>query len=55
MTKKKKKFTNEMVPHIWNSQTIEVRGEIFLTGGSIANSKTYLNSLYKVDETNWKL
>ena len=43
----------EQVPHIWNCQSIEVRGTIFVTGGSIANTKTYLKSTYKIDETSW--
>ena len=32
-----------------------MRGVIYITGGSIANSKTYLNTTYKIDETNWKV
>ena len=55
MTKKKKKLTNESVPHIWNSQSLEVRGTIYLTGGSLANTKTYLKSLYRLNELSWKL
>jgi hypothetical protein len=46
---------NEKLPHIWNCQSIEVRGVIYVTGGSIANTKTYLKSTYKIDESNWKL
>jgi hypothetical protein len=45
----------EAVPHIWNCQSIEVRGQIFVTGGSIANTKTYLKSVYKIDEGTWKM
>lgn len=55
MTKKKKMFKNEVIPHIWNSQSIEVRGTIFITGGSIANSKNYLKTVYKLNEMTWKL
>ena len=54
-TKKKKKLTNEKVPHLWNSQSVEVRGTIYITGGSIASSKTYLKSMYRLNEMNWKL
>lgn len=43
------------VPHIWNCQSIEVRGSIFVTGGSIANTKTYLKSTYKIEEANWRM
>ena len=46
---------NEQVPHIWNCQSIEVRGQVYITGGSIANSKTYLKSTYKVDEGTWQI
>lgn len=55
MTKKKKMFKNEVIPHIWNSQSIEVRGDIFITGGSIANTKNYLKTVYKLNEFTWKL
>lgn len=54
MTKKKKLYKNK-VPHIWNSQSIEVRGTIFITGGSIANTKNYLKTTYKLNEKNWNL
>lgn len=54
-TKEKRMLRNENVPHIWNCQSIEVRGAIYITGGSIANTKTYLRSVYKVDEATWKL
>lgn len=54
-TKQKRYLTNESVPHLWNSQSIEVRGMIYITGGSIANSKTYLGSTYRVNENSWKL
>lgn len=54
-TKEKRMLRNESVPHIWNCQSIEVRGQVFITGGSIANTKTYLKSVYKIDEVTWKL
>lgn len=54
-TKEKRVLRNDNVPHIWNCQSIEVRGTIFITGGSIANTKTYLKSVYKIDEGTWKL
>jgi len=34
---------------------MEVRGTIFITGGSIANSKTYLNTTYRLNEVTWML
>jgi hypothetical protein len=54
-TKEKRMLRNENVPHIWNCQSIEVRGQVYITGGSIANTKTYLKSVYRVDESSWKL
>lgn len=54
-TKEKRMIRNESVPHIWNCQSLEVRGQIYITGGSIANSKTYLKSTYRIDENSWKL
>ena len=35
---------------LWNCQTIEVRGKIYLTGGSKANTKDYLKSTYVLNE-----
>lgn len=46
---------NDNLPHIWNCQSIEIRGVIYITGGSIANSKTYLKSTYRLDESSWQL
>jgi len=54
-TKEKRMLRNESIPHIWNCQSIEVRGQVFITGGSIANSKTYLKSVYKIDESSWRM
>lgn len=54
-TKEKRMLRNENIPHIWNCQSIEVRGQVFITGGSIANSKTYLKSVYKIDESSWRM
>lgn len=46
---------NESLPHIWNCQSIEIRGVIYITGGSIANTKTYLETTYKLEEQTWTL
>jgi hypothetical protein len=54
-TKEKRMLRNKSMPHIWNCQSIEVSGRVFITGGSIANTKTYLRSVYKIDEATWKL
>jgi hypothetical protein len=33
---------------------LEVKGVIYVTGGSIANTKTYLKSTYMLDENTWR-
>ena len=38
---------------LWNQQSIEVRGRIYVTGGAIANSKTYLKQTSVLNERNW--
>mmetsp|Transcript_12665 Transcript_12665/g.9190 ORF Transcript_12665/g.9190 Transcript_12665/m.9190 type:complete len:178 (-) Transcript_12665:601-1134(-) len=53
-TKKKKKLRGQ-VPHLWNCQSIEVDGTVYITGGSLANTKTYLKQTYAIDEVNWEL
>ncbi len=47
---KAKKAIKEFNP-LWNCQTIEVRGKIYLTGGSKANTKDYLKSTFVLNET----
>lgn len=46
---------NDNLPHLWNCQSIEVGGTIYVTGGSVANSKTYLKSTYCLNEQTWAL
>jgi len=41
-TKSKRLIKNNDFQSMWNQQSIEVRGEIYMTGGAIANTKTYL-------------
>ncbi len=53
-TKMKKKIQGE-IPHLWNCQSIEINGTIYITGGSLANTKTYLKSTYSIDESTWRL
>lgn len=53
-TKTKRKIRGE-IPHIWNCQSLEVNGVIYITGGSLANTKTYLSSTYAIDEEKWEL
>ena len=52
--KLKKKIRGE-IPHLWNCQSLEICGIIYITGGSLANTKTYLRSTYSIDETNWQM
>jgi hypothetical protein len=50
-TKQKRYLTdNHDFPHLWNCQTIEIKGKVYLTGGSIANTKTYVNFNYVLEE-----
>jgi len=53
MTKQKRFLKN--FEHLWNSQTIEVKGKIYMTGGSVANTKTYLKTNYILNETTWEM
>lgn len=39
--------------HIWNSQSIEVKGKIYMTGGTIAATTHYLRTLSVLNETTW--
>lgn len=54
-TKLKRKIKNESIPHLWNCQSLEVAGKIYITGGSLANTKTYLNTAYVLNENTWML
>ena len=38
---------------MWNQQSVEVRGRIYMTGGAIANSKTYLKQTCVLNERSW--
>ena len=40
--------------NLWNSQSIEVQGRIYVTGGAIALTKTYLKRTAVLDEHLWK-
>ena len=52
-TKQKRVIKNEDFPHLWNCQSIEVKGSVYLSGGSIANTKTYLTKSWVLDEKTW--
>ena len=41
-TKSMRKIKNDDFQSMWNQQSIEVRGSIYMTGGAIANTKSYL-------------
>jgi len=41
-TKTKRLIQNDQFQSMWNQQSIEVRGRIYMSGGAIANTKTYL-------------
>lgn len=52
-TKEKHQIKNEDFRSLWNQQSIEVRGKIYMTGGAIANSKVYLKqTMVFNDKTN---
>jgi len=40
--------------NLWNHQSIEVKGRIYITGGAIAGAKTYLKTTAYLDEDTWK-
>ena len=41
-SKSKRLIQNPSFQSMWNQQSIEVRGRIYMTGGAIANTKIYL-------------
>ena len=41
-TKCKRLIQNTDYQGLWNQQSIQVRGKVYMTGGAIANTKTYL-------------
>ena len=41
-TKSKRLVKNSNFQSMWNQQSIDVRNRIYMTGGAIANTKTYL-------------
>lgn len=49
-TKQKRIIRNPDHPNLWNQQSIEVRGRIYMTGGAIANTKTYLKQTCVLNE-----
>jgi hypothetical protein len=50
MTKSKIKIRNLDFLPLWNQQSIEVRGRIYMTGGAVANTKSYLRKTSVLDE-----
>ncbi|TNV78630.1 hypothetical protein FGO68_gene5513 [Halteria grandinella] len=52
-TKEKRKIKN--LSALWDFQSIEVYGQIYITGGFNPNIKNYLRSLYRIDESKWEM
>jgi hypothetical protein len=50
LQKSKFKIKNDDFTPLWNQQSIEVRGRIYMTGGAVANTKTYLKQTSMLDE-----
>ena len=50
MTKSKKLIKDPGFSELWNSQSIEVRGSIYIIGGTIANSHQYLKTTRMLNE-----
>lgn len=51
LIKSKIKIRSEDFQPLWNQQSIEIRGRIYMTGGAVANTKTYLKQTSVLDET----
>jgi hypothetical protein len=51
LLKSKIKIKSEDFQPLWNQQSIEIRGRIYMTGGAVANTKTYLKQTSVLDET----
>ena len=49
-TKSKRLIKSEDFQELWNSQSIEVRGKIYVVGGTIANTRTYLKQTLRLNE-----
>lgn len=39
--------------NLWNQQSLELNGRIYMTGGAVAGTKTYLRTTTYLDETSW--
>ena len=49
-TKSKKMIRGENFKELWNSQSVEVRGRIYIIGGTVANTRTYLKQTMRLNE-----
>ena len=49
-TKSKRLIRGDNFSELWNSQSIEVRGTIYVIGGTISNSRTYLKQTMRLNE-----
>lgn len=50
LLKSKLKIRNQDFLPLWNQQSIEIRGKIYMTGGAVANTKTYLKQTSLLNE-----
>ena len=50
MTKSKRLIRDQGFSELWNSQSIEVRGQIYVVGGTIANTHKYLKTTRILNE-----
>ena len=53
MTKQKRLIQNPGFESLWNQQSVQVRDRVYMTGGAIANTKTYLKRTCVLDESTW--
>ena len=49
-TKSKRLIKGDDRQELWNSQSVEVRGRIYVIGGTIANTRTYLKQTSRLNE-----
>ena len=50
MTKSKHLIRDDSFGELWNSQSIELRGSIYVIGGTVANSHQYLKAARRLNE-----
>ena len=50
MTKSKHLIKDQSFGELWNSQSIQLRGSIYVIGGTVANSNQYLKTTRRLNE-----